>query len=311
MKCDCCPACTCITRSASILGSCRRISAPSAGLGSFLAPITASSALNLLVFDSAFFPPNHSFQPPSLRNPLVPNAAAVSPLMRSRRRSASQNPFAYGASSSTAAQPRSRSPQEPSRVFESISRSFSNARQAVTGFFTRVTAPRPQQLLPASPALTPAPASSVAPALSPILERLPSSSISTSSPSMVSPPVAGAVPVPAPLTSRRSNSCLPFGSFSSRAAADEGSVTNSLLAHDSDANPARSIDELANDHAAARGSRSSLWRSFSSLWRGSGARYANHRNRIFVCLASLFAGLTHSWSRGGGSYQDLSGGPPT
>jgi hypothetical protein len=110
------------------------------------------------------------------------------------------------------------------------------------------------------------------------------------------------------LPSRRSASCLPFGSFSSDSSdeSSDASATSSLLANESNANRAHANDEPVTDQAAVQGRRPSLWRSFSNMWRGrsaSGARCARQEN--------FAASSTHCLGRGGGSYQDLSGGPPT
>ena len=230
----------------------------------------------------------------------MPTAAAASPAFA--RRPMFHDPHAFresGRSPLEAARP-SRTPRQPSRVIENISRSLSNAREAVAGFFTRVTAPRPQHLALAPPIRVPLPETATS-SSSPAPARLSSSLSGVSSP-------AAAGSQPAVLPSRRSASCLPFGSFSSDSADESSDVsaTSSLLADESNANRAHAIDEPATDQAAVQGRRPSLWRSFSNMWRGrsaSGARCALQEN--------FAASSTHCLGRGGGSYQDLSGGPPT
>ena len=191
-----------------------------------------------------------------------------------------------GRSAAASARP-NRPPREPSRVFENISRSLSNARQAVSGFFARASAPRSQPPALSPPAPSPAPASSTSVILSsaplPLVRGSLGSPILTGPSSAASSPAACAGPAPATRSSRLSASCLPFASFtstfSSSADADEGSATTSLLADGSDASAAHANDEAAAEHDVVHGRRPSLWSSFTGLWRGN-RRYAKSRKTV-------------------------------
>jgi hypothetical protein len=197
-----------------------------------------------------------------LRNPVIPTVAAASSASLRRHIDLQETLRRFPQPPSRQAQA-SRPLREPSRVFENMSRSLSNARQAVSGFFARVMAPTPHQ-----PAMLPAPASVACPSV--VLSSAPVQSVvspvSPASLSIVASPLAIESPVPATPISRPSSSCLPFRSVSSGAAAD----STSLLAGDSDLALAL---EPSNDQAAAQGRRPSLWRSFSGLWRSKSERF--------------------------------------
>lgn len=224
----------------------------------------------------------HSCQCTCFRNPVIPVAAASSSASHRLRRAAM--PAAARPLFSVRPAEPSRPPREPSRVFENMSRSLSNARQAVAGFFSRVTAQRPQQPVVTSPAPAPAPAIFASPALSSGYAQPASSLISPVPLAMVASPVAGAGPAPVSRTSRLSSSCLPFGSFASSSGADEGSLTSSLLTDNSDPILARVHDEPCSDQAEAQAPRPSLWRSFSSLWRDKSARCAGFFCALQRCI---------------------------
>jgi hypothetical protein len=242
----------------------------------------------------------HSRQCTFLRNPVIPVAAESSSAPHRLRRSAM--PAAARPRAVRQAEP-SRPPREPSRVFENMSRSLSNARQAVAGFFSRVTAQRPQQPVVTSPALAPAPAISASPAISSGYAQPAGSPVSPAPLAIVASPVAGAGPTPVSRTSRLSSSCLPFGSFASSSGADEGSLTSSLLTGNSDPIQARVHDEPCSDPAEVQAPRPSLWRSFSSLWRDKSARCAS--------FFSPCSAVTSECLCRGRGYQDMTRGPPS
>jgi hypothetical protein len=196
-----------------------------------------------------------------------------------------------GRSAAASARP-DRPPREPSRVFENISRSLSNARQAVSGFFARASAPRSQPPALSPPAPSPAPASSTSVILS--SSPLPLVRGSLGSPILAGPSSAASSPAPcagpATRTSRLSASCLPFASFtstfSSSADADEGSATTSLLADGSDASASHANDEAAAEQDVVHGRRPSLWSSFTGLWRGNSSRYAKSRKTVHASCST-------------------------